>query len=100
MDAFAVLCVAIALERPIKIDKSASALFGRAVYAVTGNDQEAITHQLRETIGRGGILFLLRGCHGHLRADRRPCDFQIIISTKDKEADHVRDQTNNRRNRR
>lgn len=63
---FVVIYAAIALEHPIRVEKSASALFGAGllwtIYAIGANDPEVVTHQLRETIGStAGIIFFLMG---------------------------------------
>ncbi|MET4475499.1 Na+/H+ antiporter NhaD/arsenite permease-like protein [Bradyrhizobium sp. F1.13.3] len=59
---FVVVYAAIALEHPIQIEKSASALFGAGllwtIYAVGATDHDVIVDQLRETIGStAGIIF-------------------------------------------
>jgi Na+/H+ antiporter NhaD/arsenite permease-like protein len=82
---FVVVYAAIALEHPIRIDKSASALFGAgllwSIYAVAGNDHEAIVHQLRESIGStAGIIFFLMGAMTIVEVIDAHDGFEIITS--------------------
>lgn len=82
---FIVVYAAIALEHPIKIDKSASALFGAGVlwtiYAVLGHDHEGIAHQLRETIGStAGIIFFLMGAMTIVEVIDAHDGFEIITA--------------------
>ena len=82
---FIVVYTAIALEHPIRIDKSASALFGAgllwSIYAVVGNDHEAIVHQLRETIGStAGIIFFLMGAMTIVEVIDAHDGFEIVTS--------------------
>ena len=82
---FVVVYAAIALEHPIRIDKSASALFGAgllwSIYAVVGNDHEAIVHQLRESIGStAGIIFFLMGAMTIVEVIDAHDGFEIITS--------------------
>lgn len=82
---FIVVYAAIALEHPIKIDKSASALFGAGVlwtiYAVLGHDDEGIVHQLRETIGStAGIIFFLMGAMTIVEVIDAHDGFEIITA--------------------
>lgn len=63
---FIVVYAAIALEHPLKVSKSASALFGAGllwtVYALSIGDHGRIEHELRETLGTtAGIAFFLLG---------------------------------------
>jgi hypothetical protein len=61
---FVVTYAAIALEHPIKINKSASALLGAglmwALYAVMSTDAHAVNHELAETlVSTAQIVFFL-----------------------------------------
>ena len=63
---FVLVYAAIALEHPLKISKSASALFGAGllwtVYAISTGDQGRIAHELEETIAATArITFFLLG---------------------------------------
>jgi Na+/H+ antiporter NhaD/arsenite permease-like protein len=63
---FVIAYAAIALEHPLKINKSASALVGAGVlwtiYAMSGVDQQVIGHQLGESLmGTAQIAFFLMG---------------------------------------
>ena len=63
---FVVTYAAIALEHPIKINKSASALLGAglmwAIYAVMSTDAHAVNHELAETlVSTAQIVFFLMG---------------------------------------
>ncbi len=63
---FVVTYAAIALEHPIKINKSASALLGAglmwALYAVMSTDAHAVNHELAETlVSTAQIVFFLMG---------------------------------------
>jgi Na+/H+ antiporter NhaD/arsenite permease-like protein len=63
---FIITYAAIALEHPLKINKSASALLGAGllwtIYAVATNDPPAVSHQLGETLmGTAQIVFFLMG---------------------------------------
>lgn len=63
---FVVVYAAIALEHPLKVSKSASALFGAGllwtVYALAIGDHGRLDHELRETLGTtAGIAFFLLG---------------------------------------
>ena len=63
---FVLVYAAIALEHPLKISKSASALFGAGllwtVYAISTGDQGRIGHELEETIAATArITFFLLG---------------------------------------
>lgn len=82
---FVAVYAAIALEHPIKVDKSASALFGAGVlwtlYAVAGSDHELAVHQLRETIGStAGIIFFLMGAMTIVEVIDAHDGFQVITS--------------------
>lgn len=82
---FVVVYAAIALEHPIRIDKSASALFGAgllwSIYAVVGHDHEGIAEQLRETIGTtAGIIFFLMGAMTIVEVIDAHDGFEIITS--------------------
>lgn len=63
---FVIAYAAIALERPIQINKSASALLGAGllwtVYAISNNNHELVSHQLSESLaGTAQIVFFLIG---------------------------------------
>ncbi|MBL8421046.1 MAG: sodium:proton antiporter NhaD [Dechloromonas sp.] len=63
---FVIAYTAIALEHPLKINKSASALIGAGllwtIYAMATPDHEAVTHQLGESLmGTAQIAFFLMG---------------------------------------
>jgi Na+/H+ antiporter NhaD/arsenite permease-like protein len=63
---FIVVYAAIALEHPLQVSKSASALFGAGllwtVYAFSTGDHERLGHELRETLATtAGITFFLLG---------------------------------------
>jgi Na+/H+ antiporter NhaD/arsenite permease-like protein len=63
---FVIAYAAIALEHPIKINKSASALIGAGVmwtiYAMATPDSHVVTHQLSESLmGTAQIVFFLMG---------------------------------------
>jgi len=63
---FVIAYAAIALEHPIKINKSASALIGAGlmwtIYAMSAPDAHVITHQLGESLmGTAQIVFFLMG---------------------------------------
>ncbi|WP_187435918.1 sodium:proton antiporter NhaD [Bradyrhizobium hipponense] len=82
---FVVVYACIALEHPIRIEKSASALFGAGllwtIYAVGATDHEAIVHQLRETIGStAGIIFFLMGAMTIVEVIDAHDGFEIITS--------------------
>jgi Na+/H+ antiporter NhaD/arsenite permease-like protein len=82
---FVVVYAAIALEQLIRIDKSASALFGAGllwtIYAVVAPDHEAIADQLRETIGStAGIIFFLMGAMTIVEVIDAHDGFEIITS--------------------
>lgn len=82
---FVVVYAAIALEHPIRIEKSASALFGAGllwtIYAVAATDHEAIVHQLSETIGStAGIIFFLMGAMTIVEVIDAHDGFEIITS--------------------
>lgn len=82
---FVVVYAAIALEHPIRIEKSASALFGAGllwtIYAIGATDHEAIVHQLRETVGStAGIIFFLMGAMTIVEVIDAHDGFEIITS--------------------
>lgn len=63
---FILAYAAIALEHPIKINKSASALVGAGllwtIYAIATNNPEVVSHELSETlVGTAQIVFFLMG---------------------------------------
>lgn len=63
---FILAYAAIALEHPIKVNKSASALVGAGllwtIYAIGSNNPEAVSHELSESlIGTAQIVFFLIG---------------------------------------
>ena len=59
---FVIAYTAIALEHPININKSASALLGAGllwtVYAIATNDHQLVDHQLSESIANLGVGFV------------------------------------------
>ncbi|UPK31456.1 sodium:proton antiporter NhaD [Bradyrhizobium sp. 195] len=82
---FIVVYGAIALEHPIRIEKSASALFGAGllwtIYALGEPDHDAIVHQLGETIGStAGIIFFLMGAMTIVEVIDAHDGFEIITS--------------------
>ncbi|MES2720424.1 MAG: sodium:proton antiporter NhaD [Pseudomonadota bacterium] len=63
---FVLAYAAIALEHPIKVNKSASALVGAGllwtIYAIATNNPEVVSHELSETlVGTAQIVFFLMG---------------------------------------
>ena len=63
---FVIAYTAIALEHPLKINKSASALIGAGllwtIYAMATADHDVVTHQLGESLmGTAQIAFFLMG---------------------------------------
>lgn len=63
---FILAYAAIALEHPIKVNKSASALVGAGllwtIYAIATNNPEVVSHELSETlVGTAQIVFFLMG---------------------------------------
>ena len=63
---FVIAYAAIALEHPIRINKSATALLGAGVlwtiYAVAGGDHAAVSQQLNESVSSTAqIVFFLIG---------------------------------------
>jgi Na+/H+ antiporter NhaD/arsenite permease-like protein len=63
---FVIVYAAIALEHPIKINKSASALIGAGllwtIYALSTSDIHLVSHQLNESLmGTAQIVFFLMG---------------------------------------
>ena len=63
---FTLAYAAIALEHPIKVNKSASALVGAGllwtIYAIATNNPEVVSHELSETlVGTAQIVFFLMG---------------------------------------
>lgn len=63
---FTLAYAAIALEHPIKVNKSASALVGAGllwtIYAIATNNPEIVSHELSETLaGTAQIVFFLMG---------------------------------------
>ncbi|HVX78496.1 MAG TPA: sodium:proton antiporter NhaD [Bradyrhizobium sp.] len=82
---FAVAYAAIALEHPIGISKSASALFGAGllwtVYALSTNDHTRVEHELTATIaGTAQIIFFLMGAMTIVEAIDAHDGFEIITS--------------------
>jgi Na+/H+ antiporter NhaD/arsenite permease-like protein len=82
---FAVAYVAIALEHPIGISKSASALLGAGllwtVYALSTGDHTRVEHELRETLGvTAGIVFFLMGAMTIVEVIDAHDGFEIITS--------------------
>src|SRR5262245_51892227 len=63
---FVIVYAAIALEHPIHINKSASALVGAGllwtIYAMSGTDPHVVGHELGESLmGTAQIVFFLMG---------------------------------------
>lgn len=82
---FVVVYAAIALEHPIKVEKSASALFGAGllwtIYAIGAGEHEAVVHQLTETIGAtAGIIFFLMGAMTIVEVIDAHDGFELITS--------------------
>lgn len=82
---FIVAYAAIALEHPINVNKSASALVGAGmlwtVYAVFGGDHAAIANQLNESVsGTAQIVFFLIGAMTIVEVIDAHNGFEIITS--------------------
>src|SRR5689334_14849344 len=82
---FAVAYAAIALEHPIGISKSASALLGAGllwtVYALSTGDHTRVEHELRETLGvTAGIIFFLMGAMTIVEVIDAHDGFEIVTS--------------------
>jgi Na+/H+ antiporter NhaD/arsenite permease-like protein len=82
---FAIAYAAIALEHPIGISKSASALLGAGllwtVYALSTGDHTRVEHELRETVGAtAGIIFFLMGAMTIVEVIDAHDGFEIITS--------------------
>ena len=78
---FVIAYAAIALEHPININKSASALLGAGllwtVYAIATNDHQLVDYQLSESIANIGVGFVGKAAdhsdivtHGSARGKR------------------------------
>jgi Na+/H+ antiporter NhaD/arsenite permease-like protein len=82
---FAVAYAAIALEHPIGISKSASALLGAGllwtVYALSTGDHGRVEHEFQETVGAtAGIIFFLMGAMTIVEVIDAHDGFEIITS--------------------
>jgi len=82
---FVAAYAAIALEHPIGISKSASALFGAGllwtVYALSTADHQSVEHELTATIaGTAQIIFFLMGAMTIVEAIDAHDGFEIITS--------------------
>ncbi len=82
---FAIAYAAIALEHPIGISKSASALLGAGllwtVYALSTGDHTRVEHELRETVGAtAGIIFFLMGAMTIVEVIDAHDGFELITS--------------------
>jgi Na+/H+ antiporter NhaD/arsenite permease-like protein len=82
---FIVAYAAIALEHPINVNKSASALVGAGmlwtVYAVFGGDHAAIANQLNESVsGTAQIVFFLIGAMTIVEVIDAHNGFEVITS--------------------
>jgi Na+/H+ antiporter NhaD/arsenite permease-like protein len=82
---FIVTYGAIALEHPIKINKSASALLGAGliwtIYAVAGGDAEQVGRQLNESLASTAqIVFFLMGAMAIVEVVDAHDGFQVITS--------------------
>ena len=82
---FVIAYAAIALEHPIKINKSASALLGAGllwtVYAVATNDHSLVDHQLSESLASTSqIVFFLIGAMTIVEVVDAHNGFEVITS--------------------
>jgi Na+/H+ antiporter NhaD/arsenite permease-like protein len=82
---FVLAYAAIALEHPLKINKSASALVGAGllwtVYALASGNQQVITHELAETLSSTAqIIFFLMGAMTIVEIIDAHNGFQVITS--------------------
>jgi len=82
---FVIAYAAIALEHPIKINKSASALLGAGllwtVYAVANNDHSLVDHQLSESLASTAqIVFFLIGAMTIVEVVDAHNGFEVITS--------------------
>lgn len=82
---FALAYAAIALEHPIGVSKSASALIGAGllwtVYAVSTGDHPRVEQELHETVGAtAGIIFFLMGAMTIVEVIDAHDGFEIITS--------------------
>ena len=82
---FVITYLAITLEHPIKINKSASALLGAGllwtVYALATNDQHLVSHQLSESIASTAeIVFFLIGAMTIVEVIDAHHGFDVITS--------------------
>jgi Na+/H+ antiporter NhaD/arsenite permease-like protein len=80
---FVIAYAAIALEHPLKINKSASALVGAGVlwtiYAMSGVDHQVIGHQLGESLmGTAQIAFFLMGAMAIVEVVDAHNGFEVI----------------------
>ncbi len=82
---FIVAYAAIALEHPIKINKSASALLGAGllwtIYALSTGDHDRVGHELNETIAATAqIIFFLMGAMTIVEVIDAHDGFEMITS--------------------
>ena len=82
---FVIAYAAIALEHPIKINKSASALIGAGllwtVYAVMSDDHTLVSHQLNESLASTAqIVFFLMGAMTIVEVVDAHNGFEVITS--------------------
>jgi Na+/H+ antiporter NhaD/arsenite permease-like protein len=82
---FVIAYAAIALEHPIKINKSASALLGAGllwtVYAVMSGDDTLVSHQLNESLASTAqIVFFLMGAMTIVEVVDAHSGFEVITS--------------------
>ena len=82
---FVLAYAAIALEHPLKVNKSASALLGAGllwtIYAVGQGDPQAVSHQLGESLmGTAQIVFFLMGAMTIVEVVDAHNGFEVITS--------------------
>jgi Na+/H+ antiporter NhaD/arsenite permease-like protein len=82
---FVLVYVAIALEHPLKVNKSASALLGAGllwtIYAVAGADAQVVSGQLNESLmGTAQIVFFLMGAMTIVEVVDAHNGFEVITS--------------------
>ena len=82
---FVMAYTAIALEHPLKINKSASALIGAglmwSIYAIASNDAHAVSAQLNESLmGTAQIVFFLMGAMTIVEVVDAHDGFDVITS--------------------
>lgn len=82
---FVIAYAAIALEHPLKVNKSASALIGAGllwtIYAVTSGDHDQVAHQLNESLAATAqIVFFLIGAMTIVEVVDAHNGFEVITS--------------------